>query len=44
MTDENEIEAGENSPASLVPAEEWREIDGTNYLYEVSSEGASPIG
>lgn len=39
MTDKNEIEAGENSPASLVPAEEWREIDGTNYLYEVSSEG-----
>lgn len=39
MNHENEIEAGEQSPASSVPAEEWREIPGYDGFYDVSSSG-----
>lgn len=39
MAEASEIEAGASSPASSVPAEEWREIKETDYLYEVSSLG-----
>jgi len=39
LSNENANEAGVDAPASSIPAEEWREIEDTDYMYEVSNMG-----